>query len=80
MPADPADPIDAKAAPALLTPSAWFVQCPCCGASIEIEQVEEDIAGAYCASGTDMLPLCEVCHTLIEVLPASVQEAYPNAR
>lgn len=62
---------------AVLKPSMWCVECPACGVETDIVQTREDDAGAFHADGTDQFFHCPECGEFLEVVAASVQEAYP---
>ena len=63
---------------AMLTPSEWHILCPVCGAENAVSDIYEDAGGAFCASGADQFLRCEACDAFVEVVAASVQEAYPQ--
>lgn len=56
-----------------LRPTAWAVDCPCCNAEIEIEEVEEDDAAVYHGLDEWQGVLCEECGATIEVEPVAIE-------
>ncbi len=58
---------------ASLVPTAWAVECPSCGAKIEIE-VEDDDAGVFHGKDEDQFPICRECGVGVEVVGARLVE------
>lgn len=63
-----------------LTPLSWCVECPGCGQTVGIDemQVDQDPSGFWRVNGPDQFPKCENCGAHIEVTPIAITEMDPR--
>jgi hypothetical protein len=59
---------------AFLVPTAWAVECPCCGAHVDVEETEQDDAGVYQGAREWCVAICEPCNVAIEVQGVRIVE------